>query len=211
MSKDYCVYVHTNKINGKKYVGQTCQAPERRWGKNGSGYTECPHFWNAIQKYGWDSFEHEIVKDGMSHEEACAFEIDLIAKLNTNNPDFGYNVSKGGDGIDPEVTKTLWQREGFKEFASGRMKEAWQDPVKRKNRSEQATKRWQNEDFRRKVTKSIENTCRSAVQCIETGKVYETIRDAERELGVNHANICRSIRTGYRCGGYHWKYYDDPV
>lgn len=36
----YCVYIHTNKINGKKYVGQTCQKPEYRWGKNGIDYVE---------------------------------------------------------------------------------------------------------------------------------------------------------------------------
>ena len=40
MEKTFCVYMHTNKINGKKYIGQTCQKPETRWGIGGKKY---PH------------------------------------------------------------------------------------------------------------------------------------------------------------------------
>lgn len=52
--KNYKVYIHTNIINGKIYVGITKQRPERRW-KNGWGYydkTGRAYFWKAIQKYG---------------------------------------------------------------------------------------------------------------------------------------------------------------
>ena len=36
---NYCVYIHTSP-SGKMYVGQTCVEPEKRWGKDGSGYFE---------------------------------------------------------------------------------------------------------------------------------------------------------------------------
>ena len=69
MKNTYCVYLRINKIDGKKYVGQTCQIPEKRW-KEGKGYKGCVHFFNAIIKYGWDSFDHMIIADNLNHEEA---------------------------------------------------------------------------------------------------------------------------------------------
>ena len=57
----FSVYMHTNTINGKKYVGITSKEPTRRWKGNGSGYRNNEHFWNAIQKYGWDNFEHDVI------------------------------------------------------------------------------------------------------------------------------------------------------
>lgn len=92
---NYSVYIHTNKLNGKRYVGITCQKPEYRW-NNGNGYKNC-HFRHAIDKYGWDSFEHEIVAEGLTKDEACQLEVELIAKYNTTDRAFGYNRSTGGE------------------------------------------------------------------------------------------------------------------
>lgn len=93
----YCIYVHTNKINGKMYVGQTIKGnyPHRRW-DNGNGYQNCTYFYRAIQKHGWDNFEHEVVANNLTAQEADNFEILLIDKLDTTNPDKGYNISPGG-------------------------------------------------------------------------------------------------------------------
>lgn len=91
----YCVYKHTSP-SGKVYIGITKQTPNYRW-KNGLGYESSPHFWNAIQKYGWENFSHEILVDGISKEDACAEERRLIAELNALNPAFGYNQKTGGE------------------------------------------------------------------------------------------------------------------
>jgi len=92
---NYCVYIHTNKINGKKYVGQTCQKPEKRW-NNGQGYKQNSYFYRAIKKYGWDGFDHEIVAQGLTKDEANNFERVLIKELNSINPKEGYNLQDGG-------------------------------------------------------------------------------------------------------------------
>ena len=100
---NYCVYIHKNKINGKVYIGITRTSVEKRWGKNGNGYKPYygrkNYFWNAIQKYGWDIFEHEILHKNLSKELAEKIEISLIKKYDSTNPKKGYNIQNGGTGI----------------------------------------------------------------------------------------------------------------
>lgn len=95
MSKAYCVYKHTCP-NGKVYIGITRQNPIKRW-KGGSGYKENKHFYSAILKYGWVNIKHEILYDELNEEQACVKEVELISKYNSNDREFGYNNSTGGE------------------------------------------------------------------------------------------------------------------
>lgn len=91
----YSVYIHTNKVNGKKYIGVTRQKPERRW-NSGKGYKAHPYFYSAIQKYGWDNFDHFIVEVD-SPELMYQLEKQYIEYYKTTDHRYGYNVSLGGD------------------------------------------------------------------------------------------------------------------
>lgn len=93
----YCVYKHTAP-NGKIYIGITSINPLKRWA-NGQGYKHNNHFWNAIQKYGWDNIKHEILYSDLTKEEACQKEIELIARYKSNQREFGYNIENGGNAI----------------------------------------------------------------------------------------------------------------
>ncbi|MBR5879014.1 MAG: GIY-YIG nuclease family protein [Akkermansia sp.] len=93
--KTYSLYRHTAPT-GKVYIGITSQNPVTRWA-NGRGYQHNQHFNRAIQKYGWDSFRHEVLLSGLTQEEAEEKERELIAKHKANNPAFGFNVLAGGD------------------------------------------------------------------------------------------------------------------
>lgn len=95
MSNNYTIYIHKNKINNKVYIGQTKQNPQKRW-DNGRGYETSSRFYNAILKYGWDNFEHLILYTGLSEKEAEEKEKELIAKYNSTNEKFGYNIQPGG-------------------------------------------------------------------------------------------------------------------
>lgn len=87
--------MHKNKTNGKIYIGITGNSIEDRWRK-GKGYKHCCKFWNAIQKYGWDGFEHIILFEDLCKEDAENMEIKLIREYNTTDDNFGYNIQNGG-------------------------------------------------------------------------------------------------------------------
>lgn len=103
-NKLWCVYIHTNKTNEKVYIGVAKGNPKKRWGKDGNGYMQTqPVFARAIQKYTWDGFEHAVIADNLTQEEAFEMEIELIAQYKSNccrykNPEYGYNMTDGGDG-----------------------------------------------------------------------------------------------------------------
>lgn len=120
--KDYCIYCHTNKINGKKYIGQTCNKPEKRW-MNGKGYIKNKHFYNAIQKYGWDSFAHEILFNGLTLAEANQLEEELIAKYDTMNPEKEYNLKAGGKRS--KVSKETRKRMSENHYDNKGVKSPW--------------------------------------------------------------------------------------
>lgn len=99
--KIWYVYMHTNQINNKKYVGITGMKPEYRW-QEGRGY-KTQLFGRAIEKYGWDNFKHEILETVSSRDKACELEKYYIKKYNSNNNNFGYNVSSGGDSSNEGI------------------------------------------------------------------------------------------------------------
>lgn len=104
--RKYLLYIHENKINGKVYVGITSKEnPEKRWLK-GNGY-KGSYFYNAIQKYGWDGFEHKVLFRNLSQQEAFNLEKRMISDLKANDRKYGYNIADGGNFPGEAALKTL--------------------------------------------------------------------------------------------------------
>ena len=82
--------------NNKKYIGITCQEPEKRW-INGKGYKTNDYFFRAIKKYSWRNIQHKILYEHLTKEEAEQKEIELIAFYKSNQREYGYNVESGGN------------------------------------------------------------------------------------------------------------------
>lgn len=95
----YCVYMHINKINGKRYIGQTIKQNNisGRFGYKGNNYVKCTYFYRAIKKYGWENFDHYIIQKNLTKEEADELEKLNILAFNTANNKFGYNLKFGGE------------------------------------------------------------------------------------------------------------------
>lgn len=134
----WIVYKHTSPSN-KVYIGITSKEPIRRFGCKGQRYKNNAHFWSAIQKYGWDAFNHEILNDNLTFEQACQIEKDLIAKYKSYDPKFGYNIALGGQGF----IMTDEQRIKLSE----RAKLIYSTPEKKKELSERSKAMWANEEF----------------------------------------------------------------
>jgi len=93
-NRKYIVYKHTAP-NGKAYIGITKQSTAKRW-QNGLGYATQQLFWRAIQKYGWDSFDHEVLEENLEIADAFEREKQYIEEYKTYDKRYGYNVHMGG-------------------------------------------------------------------------------------------------------------------
>ena len=94
------IYVHTNTLNGKVYVGQTWQESTDRWvtQRNAAmrGAAGCRHFYSAIRKHGWAAFDHAVVGAANTQDDMDNLEKVWIIALRANDRRFGYNLASGG-------------------------------------------------------------------------------------------------------------------
>lgn len=95
------IYKLTNTSNQKYYIGQSVHI-ERRWKEHKErAFCVTNHQYNsplyrAIRKHGLDSFTLEILET-CSTSELNSREQYWIALLKSNNPEYGYNLTAGGD------------------------------------------------------------------------------------------------------------------
>lgn len=97
------IYMITNIVNGKIYIGQTTGTVRDRFLRHISEALRkkqgCYYFQNAIKKYGKESFVYESICYCFSEEEFNYAERSLIKEYNSTNMNVGYNISPGGSGI----------------------------------------------------------------------------------------------------------------
>lgn len=195
MERTYTVYMHFNKINSKVYIGITILKPTVRWGKDGCNYKESPYFWSAIQKYGWENFDHLILATGLSKEEAAEQERFWISEFNSQDKEHGYNLASGGYS-QPGEENPFWghthSEETRRAVAESNKRRVWTQEARQKCRD----KLIGSNNDRAKV-----------VKCIETGIEYPSLRDASEAVHVSRSRISEAA-NGHRktCAGYHWQY-----
>lgn len=230
MTRDYCVYKHTCP-NGKVYIGITKQNPLERW-RNGLGYRHNQHFFSAIAKYGWDNITHEILKTGLTADEAEAEEIAFIAQYRSAEREFGYNSTCGGFSTIPNrETREKLSRMMMEQYASGKRTRERSEESKKKT-SATLKKRFANgeivrtisEEQRRKLSEAHKGKKMSqeAVEKMKSSShkkavvqyegdtvlcVYSSIREAGRQTGIAYTTIVKVCAGKKRtAGGYRWKY-----
>jgi group I intron endonuclease len=97
------IYLITNTVNNKVYVGKSGSSMEARWYRESRGKTN-RHFAAAIKKYGVDNFRFSVLVEAKDHLNDL--EKEYISKYRSYDPRFGYNKTLGGDGgIPTEETR----------------------------------------------------------------------------------------------------------
>lgn len=214
---NYSIYVHKNKINGKMYIGQTCQKPEKRW-NNGKGYETSPKFYNAILKYGWDNFEHIVLYTNLSLKDANEIEQKLICFYKTNEDKFGYNITSGGHNFShTEETKQkigksnsialkghTWSEEQHKIISAmftgegnpffgkhhtkeTKIKISKNRKGKYNGKEHHMYGKSHTEETKIKISESRQSKGGKAVKCINTGEIFATMMDAARWCNLSNA------------------------
>lgn len=217
---NYTVYMHENKTNGKRYIGITCKDPEVRW-RHGTNYRTCIAMKRAFEKYGWDGFNHVILKTGLTKEEACEEEIRLIEEYKTRDPDYGYNICVGGGGTsgcsfsEDELKRRseFWKGENNPNY-KGKM---W-TPEYREHMRQINTGKKHTEEHKRKIGDSLrgrkhvseegkkhiaETHSRSIMR--DDGVIFSSVNEAAASVGVTPSAISNAMRRGQRSGKYYWK------
>ena len=97
--------------NGKIYIGKTGQTIGYRKAQHykHARTNDCLIFHRALLKYKGQE-KWEIIEEVCNNNEAIAREIFYIKNLNSNNINFGYNMTPGGDGrIAGQLLTESWR------------------------------------------------------------------------------------------------------
>lgn len=163
----------------------------------------------------------------MTKEEACLKEQELIKFFNSMNRNFGYNSTSGGEifVMNEETKQKLSEamignknglghpcsEEKKKKISKAQKGRKFTEEHKQKL-SEAAKKRHTpcSEEKKKTLSKNYPN--KKPVYCEELNKVFESVQECSRQLGIPATNISKVCRgKGKTCKGYHLKYYNDTI
>jgi group I intron endonuclease len=220
MANIYCIYIHKNKINNKVYIGQTCQKPEYRW-NHGKGYERQSYFYSAIQKYGWNNFEHEILKNNLTLEEANYWEEYYIEQYNSTDKKYGYNISFGGNNkkLSEETKEKISKanmghlvseetrekisiaNKGRKSFRKGiSLSEEHRENIskskKNKKFSDEHKKHLSESHKTKDYINKIRKNLGKKVQCVETGQIFNSFQEAADWAGIKNGSDISAYLSG---------------
>ena len=199
----------TNKIDGKKYIGQTIEKDiNERWKCHFKKSSKCRYLKHALDKYGKENFKFSIIC--ICFDSDCDnYENDYMKKYNTIVPN-GYNLRQAGNnGNHNEETKdkiskslTLYysnltdeQKLKYKERCSGINGSMFG----KKHTQESKEKMKNNIKTKKKINcYNLEN---------ELICTFQSIMEASRISGGGYSNIssCCNGKTK-TCKGFIWKF-----
>ena len=193
------IYSILNKVNGKRYIGQTQQDLSKRWGQHiqeSKTFSERP-LYRAINKYGVGMFTVRIIEEDIPIDKLPQRESYWIEQFDTYKN--GYNATTG---------ETI--REDIKEKISNTM----QGSIKNDEHIESIRLALKQKDNHFKIRGDGKHLrCKVKATHIKTGEIleFESITDASKKLHVPNGNITRAIKKGFTAGEYKWEKLEDKT
>ena len=218
------IYLRTNRVNRKQYVGQviTKRFKERqnRWNNLNQPYAG-PAIDAARAKYGIDAFDFEILKE-CEDDELDYWEKYYIKELNTKAP-YGYNLTDGGDGTTG-YTHSAETKRKISEAQKG--KTTWNkgkhhsyETRKKISEAQKGEKHWfygkhHSEETKKKISENFINRKDQSKPVLQidknTNKViaeFPSAKEVHRQLGFSQGHIsdcCLGKCKTHK--GFIWKY-----
>lgn len=194
--KYHFVYITTNIINNKKYIG-VHNTNDINDGYIGSGKL----LQKAIEKYGKENFVREIIKFFDTKEEAFEFESFLVNEQIVNNEQY-YNLvheGKGGD-FDEKVNKKIGRK----------VSDSWKN--KSEEQKQERIAKWKesfyskSEDEIKEIRKKYHNTIKEYYKNLDENILKERVnkwketnsRKSEEEKQIRRKKISESMKD--KCG-----------
>lgn len=196
-------------MNGKVYIGVTQQDLKFRWQQHKcNSNKKSYHLYNAITKYGFSNFNIEVIFIASNKYEMFLKEIEFIELYQSNNRDYGYNNSTGGESSRKGVKLTQEQKDKISIYQKNRKRIPHSEETKKKMR-EKAKGR----DMSLAVKSAAEKrkgkpSCNRVKVILNDEYIFNSITEASLKTGVligaihnNLKGLSKSTKKGV------WKIY----
>lgn len=195
------IYLTTNKINGKKYIGMCKYSHEKNYLGSGKILKE------AIKKHGKENFERQILQECANFNELSNAEKYWIDFYNAVQSDEFYNLTPGGFGGNSDYMKEYWSklaeeerklcRNWFKRDVGGK-----NNPMFNRKHTEETKKKIGSKSVNRKWNKPNHNGQKNPrakkvlVECNGYSKEYNCLVDFSIESGLNYSSLKSIAKDG---------------
>lgn len=182
------IYLITNKINNKKYVGQSSNIKER-WYRHSVDYKRLTdkYLYRAMNKYGFENFFFEVLETDIPIDAIHEREIYWIKQINTKSPN-GYNMTDGGEGSFNRILSDE-TKEKIRNATIGKK----HSKETRKKQSESTKKRYENSYEREKISLSMKNNKEAIEKATLNIQIYnQSVSKEEKLKHVSKATESRS-------------------
>ena len=230
--QQYYIYITTNLINNKKYIGQHFGEIDDAYMGSGVLLTQ------AIKKYGKENFTKATLCICENRAEADRKEKEYIKKYDAVNSSEYYNIHEGGTGGDgwrcaynylqkhPEICEQngkrlqqwrkdnpeLFQEKVIKPFLEGSKKWREHNPDRVKDHMKklnQAKVEWQKshpQEHQEQINqwrKKGSETNSKKILCITTNEIFPSLSEAARYFNTAQSNISKCLKGERKSAGKH--------